>query len=218
MRSTLRSIGTTLSIPILVFALAFGVSWATTPGNVVDNVDNVRYSLARLFTNDADFSTTCTAFSINEEKSFWMTAYHCIGQNMLLDGQIAWSVYRSAKHDLAVLESPGITKPALVPCAREPIMAETVGGLGFAHGWDVAQYREGKVALSRVTGLNVPETDADEEFLITDFEWIGGMSGGPIIMEDGCVLSVIQASGDESGTGRTLTTILAATRQFWEYN
>ena len=150
----------------------------------------------------------CTAFSINESRRLFMTAAHCNGENLTLGGEIAWSVYFNEAEDIMVLQSEGIVKPALKP-GKLPKVGQDIASIGFGYGFKEPMFRTG-----RVSKVQAPFDDIGE-FMETDFSIIGGMSGGPMIDQDGKVIAINQRGNMQISLGKNIRQILELTRQYW---
>jgi S1-C subfamily serine protease len=159
---------------------------------------------------------SCTAFSINEDRRYWMTAFHCLGEEMFIDGQIAWSIYKNETHDLVVLQSPGIARPALPLATENPRVGDAIASLGYGYGFAIPQFRRGVVSLLELPGENIHILTEKTTVNVYDIQWMGGMSGGAVVNAAGEVISVVQVEeGGRSGLGRPLETIRKHTAQFF---
>lgn len=178
-------------------------------------------SVQEMVTDEAGIQsvqTVCTAWSIDEQRGMLVTAFHCIGDGMRVNWQIAWVVYANPTLDLAVLQSPGVRLPALKPRTRPILAGLSIAGFGHAYGWEVPLFRAGHVSHPYM--LVPPVKDAyptlDGRFLVTDFAPIGGMSGGPMLDVEGKVVSITQMGNGVQGLGQPIDVILRATAGFWE--
>lgn len=151
-------------------------------------------------------TSTCTAFSINEDKAYFLTANHCIRDTFTLNGHIAYSVYENPTLDLAVVESPGAAAPAFHPSMAESTVGTSVTAIGYANGWQVLQHFSGKVSAMH------------EDTIYFDFLLSHGMSGGPILDTNGDVVAISQLIDTDCNCSISLSLkeVLAATGQFWE--
>ena len=169
---------------------------------------------------NVDGRLTCTAFSINGREGYYLTAYHCV--------EYAVSDLRLAKDDpvgvvkvdkdadLALLTSPikrlGLKwRPTLAPRGTR------VWAAGYAFGQ----------ADFYTTSAVVAHT-WDSPFLVTPpgyvfyGNFIGGMSGGPIVDEDLKVVSIVQHGGhpaselQDIGGGPGFITLYRFTRGYWK--
>jgi S1-C subfamily serine protease len=153
--------------------------------------------------------TVCSAFSIDEQRGLFMTAYHCLGEALTLDGHIAWTVYAHRDLDLAVLETRGVRKPALVP-GPAAVVGQPIAAFGWGYGLNEPLFRTGVVSA---VGLVIPELSG--AWLTTDFSLVGGQSGGAMVDAEGRVISINLMGSSAVGLGRSITDILAATAPFW---
>jgi S1-C subfamily serine protease len=146
-----------------------------------------------------------------------MTAAHCLSASVTVEGHIAWAVFVNEDADLAVLMVPGISLPALQPRVQDIEVGMPVATFGYGHGWPVPQMRIAHVAVVGALMEFLPDT---QRVLVVDNVLVGGMSGGPMVDEDGRVVSVNQLtdSGSGSGMGRVMPLVMEITRQFWEFD
>ena len=154
----------------------------------------------------------CSAFAIDEHRNLFMTANHCTGANMKVDGFPASVVYVSLEHDLAVLVCYGVNMRALKPSTQPILRGTPLAAFGYGYGWLKAMFRAGSVAIP---SIQLNEIGGDF-YLITDFALVGGMSGGPMVDNEGNVVSINQLGNAEVGLGRPLDVIMAATAPYWE--
>lgn len=179
--------------------------------------ERLKQSTASLISHDGALTQSCTAFSINEDRRYWMTAFHCLAPEMLLDGQIAWIVYKNETHDLAVLMAPGRSAPALALADTAPAIGQTIAALGYGHGFPIPQFRVGTVAALDLPGKEIDVITEKTTVTVFDVAFIEGMSGGAVVNTDGDVVSVVQLQeGGRTGLGRPLETIRQATAQFFD--
>lgn len=143
----------------------------------------------------------CTAFIINQEKHFLLTASHCKpdqGAMLWVDGVSTRIVFLDPKRDLMVVEAKDIdpARPALRLAHRNPIIGEEVMSIGFGYALERPFFRQthvqdDKMALSGIDG---------GPFISTDSPFVGGQSGGPVVNIAGEVVLIVQR-GDGGTTG-----------------
>ncbi|MDF1749478.1 MAG: serine protease [Alphaproteobacteria bacterium] len=142
-----------------------------------------------------------TAFSL-ESNGVWLTARHvvdgCDKVGLMTGPSKAAKVRQIWIHptaDLAVL-SQSLRRPALTMAARAPVIGEQGYGVGYPQG------KPGEVVgklLGRATSRSTGRYKLDEPVLIwsetarfPDFSGdLAGISGGPLLAQDGTVLGVI---------------------------
>jgi S1-C subfamily serine protease len=152
----------------------------------------------------------CAGWSIDKRASRYMTAAHCVGTTMMLDGKISASVvFLDEPGDMLVLQADSpYQKPALHPSRTRLQRGTPVAAMGFGQGWPIAMFRAGTVSIPSIS----PRDFAYVEYMITDFAFVGGMSGGPIFDTNGDVVGLVNRSFRDGtmGAGRTLAALKAA--------
>jgi hypothetical protein len=156
------------------------------------------------------WQTVCTAFSIDEHRQLFMTAAHCLDNPIKVDWQNAWTVYENGALDLAVLQSPGVKRPALKPRTAPIPFGLDVASFGHAYGYETPQLRAGIVAHPEAL---IPELK--QTFLVFLPAPIGGMSGGPIVDSEGKVVAITQRGNGFNGLGKPVQVLISATGPFW---
>jgi S1-C subfamily serine protease len=153
---------------------------------------------------------SCTAWSVDRRKSTYLTAAHCYGETILLDGKVpAHVVSIDEPGDIMVIQADSpYQKPALRPSAFGVYKGTPVAAMGYGLGWPTAKFRAGTVSIPSIS----PRDFAYVEYMITDFAFVGGMSGGPIFDTNGDVVGLVNRSFRDGtmGAGRTLAALRAA--------
>jgi len=143
----------------------------------------------------------CTAFVINQEKHYLLTAAHCEPEK----GATLWADYvptrivlLDSKRDLMVLEAKDIdpTRPALKMAAANPEIGQEVMSIGYGFALERPFFRQAhvqddKMAISGIEG---------GPFISTDSSFVPGQSGGPVVNAAGEVVLIVQR-GDNGTTG-----------------
>lgn len=167
----------------------------------VDNhvIESTRSSLVRI-SGDTPFGEhyVCTGFLI--EPGLILTANHCLGTNLLADGDKTIVKGKDEFYDLALLTSK-TSKPSLT-FRDEPVMEqENLFGVGYGNGWSVP------IAIREVVVVpNYAPFPGASSGIIGKAGFIGGMSGGPVIDASGKVVGIVQRgqSGLDYGVGVTM--------------
>lgn len=144
----------------------------------------------------------CSAWAIDVRK--FVTAAHCIGDDMKLDGHPAFVIAQDNVLDLAVIVSDYV-KPGLTIRQAPLTRDESTIGLGYGFSWLFPTITHHKVMILSYT--------PSPEDIPTAGVWyygpfIGGQSGGAVIDEDGLVVGVIQRGSDVVGYGIDSATLL----------
>ena len=144
----------------------------------------------------------CTAFVINQEKHYLLTASHCKPEGehgeLWADRVQATIISLDTKADLMVLEVKNLdpSRTALKLADSNPVIGQEVMSIGFGFALERPFFRQAhiqddKMALSGVDG---------GPFVSTDSPFVGGQSGGPVINIAGQVVLIVQR-GDGGTTG-----------------
>ena len=160
----------------------------------------------------------CTAFIINQEKHYLLTAAHCQAN----EHQLLWADYVLAKvilldsqRDLMVIEAKEIdpARPALKLAVKNPAIGQEVMSIGFGYALERPFFRQthiqdDKMALPGVSG---------GPFVSTDSPFVGGQSGGPVVDAAGDVVLIVQrGDGGTTGLGVGVETLHARVGRFFE--
>lgn len=144
----------------------------------------------------------CTAFIINQEKHYLLTAAHCFaGQQgtVYADSIPTRVVVLDQKKDLMVLEAKDIdpSRPALKLATKNPERGSEVMSVGYGFALERPFFRQAHVQDDKTM---IPEDGIGGPFISTDSSFVGGQSGGPIVNGLGEVVAIVQR-GDGGTTG-----------------
>jgi S1-C subfamily serine protease len=150
---------------------------------------------------------SCTAFVIHdaviEDKDkldYLLTAAHCDGEKLFADGQPASMVWKDTKKDLMVLSVKDTGRPALTLAKRDAQIGQEVASYGYGYGFERPMFRVSHIADDRAR-VN------DQDYLMIDAAFVGGMSGGAVVNHDGQVVMIVQLGTDRAGMGVGAETI-----------
>lgn len=179
-----------MRFPALILAslLSAGCA-AATALSVPTNPAAILSSMVRVTSEHtaADKMMTCSAFVVDEDRGWVLTAEHCIlangdrGFKIGVDGSPSELIAKSKW--LAVVTIPPNSKPAVRLSHRRPPVGEQVVGVGWA--W-------GKMFLT-LPRLSAGYNDTD---LMLNGAFIPGMSGGPVVDGSGAVIALIQGGNE----------------------
>lgn len=144
----------------------------------------------------------CTAFIINQEKHYLLTAAHCYagGAGTLWADNVPTRVVAlDLKKDLMVLEAKDIDpkRPALKLAAKNPERGQDVMSIGYGYALERPFFRQAHV---QDDAMQIPEAGIGGPFISTDSPFVGGQSGGPVVNLAGEVVMIVQR-GDGGTTG-----------------
>lgn len=199
-----------LAFLVVVSPLRAG-SWEDVAAKVSKSIGQVTIM------EDGDVKGYCTAFSINDAKDYFLTADHCLGQYLTVDGMNAYPIWSDPEADLLLLVVPDSGEgkyPALKMASAMPVQGAPAAGLGYGYAIFGSTFMAGYVVQPDSTAVLEPYGNK-QHYTLTNIV-IPGMSGGPIFNDKGELISVVQLGDDKIGIGRTLDEIKALTGKFWE--
>lgn len=162
-------------------------------------------SIALLQGSDA----TCTAFVIDAKREYVLTAAHCDMKDMVVDGIPTKVISKDVKRDLLVLEVKGIDRPALRLSRENPKVGDEVGSFGFGYNFTHP--------LFRTTHISATDIEEFPGKILTDTDFVPGLSGGPVIDAAGAVVMIVQAgNGSTVGVGAGAETIKSSMGRYFE--
>jgi len=191
------------------------VTWEQTTARVMRSLVHLDQP------DDKGMSSTCTGFVINSGRALALTAYHCVAGEMpfTVDGQPSYIVDAKPELDLAVVVDEAERKPDL-PRRRSDVRYGTaVGAVGYGYSLLSPIFKAGTVANPWVNFVAAGEDDkADAQkgpWVMTDFPFVAGMSGGPIYDIDGRVVGVVLRTDNLTGVTRPMDNIQSLTKKYW---
>lgn len=182
---------------VLAFLLLLMPSLASAKSSLTKIVDQVSASVVRIdgiLDAELEHRYTCTGFVVSLNRV--LTAAHCIGELMTVDGQAIDQVVKVDRSmDLAVVAVFSKKRPVIFD-DRTLVRFEPVYGIGYAFGWTFLT-----TTIGAVENAAYAPTDEIAPGVIVFGIYIGGMSGGPVIDQHGHVVGMAQQTNDGIGYG-----------------
>lgn len=200
---------------VSILALSIGLN-AQVPQKALDVEESLAYVTKKV---NAGTVGTCTAFSINEDAGYFITAAHCLSQGrpgaLELDGTPVGVARSYPDLDIMVLHSDRIRKPQ-VSTNHNPDKGSLAWAFGYPYGsGSGAVVRSGIVSNPRANMR--AQGNPSQDWLVYDNSNLSGMSGGPLVDSYGNVIGVIIASNDRDSINRPIDIVIEATRSYWDF-
>lgn len=216
-----------LVVVLLVSQVTIGLLYAADPWK--DAVRLVRTGLVRLerpvsiqevhalhhpniFKFGDVLRAICTGFTIDAVREYVLTAQHCNGDKLTVDGKKAFVVWEHEAEDLMVLRVEKLERAALHASKKTLSTGLPLAALGYGYGLSEPLLRVGHIASSAQA---LPGLTGD--WLIASISYIGGMSGGPVFDDQGAIIGIVQMSDPYVGIGRRIDRVLKVTSDYWAH-
>lgn len=205
-----------------VIAAVFVIAAPVSASDWQKQAEQLRKSIAfvGIYDEEANLTGSCTAFSINDAKDYFLTAAHCYEGALKVDDKNAYVIYYDQVADLLVLVVPDSgTYPAL-KLATKVAAGEEVASYGWGYGLDFPTFRAGVVSTADV---KFPQISAaygyggpDERYTLCEFLGIHGMSGGPVVDAQGNLVTIVQIGiPDSTDAGRSLSELTSKVGKYF---
>jgi S1-C subfamily serine protease len=185
----MRAVALVLALLVASFSSIQAKDWS-------DVVKQVERSIVYL---EGD-SGACTAWVINVEKKYLMTAAHCDQKgNIYVDRVLAKVIAKDTKKDLMVVFAEDLdpTLVALRLASKNPSRGQEVMSAGYGYALERPFFRKASI---QDDALMIPEGGVGGPYISTDSPFVGGQSGGPVVNNAGEVVMIVQR-GDSGTTG-----------------
>lgn len=159
---------------------------------------------------------SCTGFVIRThakgDKTLVLTAAHCYGQELYADHAAAKVVYKDGKHDLMILETDDLDRPAVAFAAKNPAQGEELASFGFGMALDKPMLRIAHVSNA---AIELPDVEGGP-FVMIDAGYVPGQSGGPCVNAAGEIVSIVQRANGLLGIGQGVEQIRERIKRYLE--
>lgn len=139
--------------------------------------------------SDTDSVYLCTGVIVDAAKGYILTAEHCVDKNeeTYVNASIPATIVKVSE-DLAIIKAEPMMGPP-IQTAKEVKVGEEVVSIGYGDGHLMALWR------------HIASFYNDSSDIQLDGDIIQGMSGGPIVNENGELVGINQISFDRMGGG-----------------
>ena len=134
---------------------------------------------------DGELRTVCTTTAIGDGY-LWLTAGHCGGGDVFIEGERAAVVYRHEDFDLMIVRTAVAHAWPLHVQRDQPIVGQRVLMLGHPIGLP-AQFFQGSIS-----SLSTIIEDGERPFMMFDLTACGGNSGSAVVNAQDEIVSVLQ--------------------------
>lgn len=148
-----------------------------------------------------------------EDKDLVITAAHCDGKELTVDGQPAKVKAKFQREDLLVLEVDDTGKPALKLAMKNPDVEQHVTSVGFGYALEKPLVRQANISQ---VDLRMPEAEFQSEYIALDAPFVGGQSGGPVVDQESNVVMIVQFGSSTVGFGVGAETIKKKVGKYFE--
>lgn len=198
---------TKLLLPIFVTFLLLTLWFAPPVGGLTLPYKSIQ-PLQRI--KEGTLGNICTSFSINEAQGYWLTAAHCIEDELVLvNGHPIVVIFTDPLADTVVYEERHVT--AIPLAIKAPAVGDEIYVLGYPYGaFDVITF------FGRASGHNV-RLDDTGKVDIYNVLGLPGQSGGPILDKSLRVVGLGHMSTKTGAMfGPTYEAFVASVGRFWE--
>lgn len=183
----------TLKARLLSALLALAILAPTpTMAGKLDFLSSVRPMQAYRFNpyiGGEELANMCTASSINQEQSLWLTAAHCVagGDDRYIGGIKVEIVEQKDSIDLAVVKVPGLKVKAIKFAKKGPAVGDLIMVAGHPLG-----LKPLFLTIGYVANPSAWFDDGDRFYMLYGVTGAPGNSGSPVVNKKGELVSLLQ--------------------------
>jgi S1-C subfamily serine protease len=161
---------------------------------------------------DGNVFGSCTGFAINQAKGYFLTASHCDGEKVRIAGTASFKMFKDERKDLMVLRAINLDLgPAIKLAKTDPDIGTAVASIGYGFGLEQPMFRLGNISHTRI---EIEELSGP--FVMIDANYVPGQSGGPVLNDQGELVSIVQRGAAGFGFGVGVDTIRDRVGRYFE--
>lgn len=184
-----------LLLVLALLTVSFSNTYAVSSWTAIAEKLNQSTVFVEIVTG-TDTVGSCTGIMINAEKHYVLTAGHCDGEKILVDGTATYKVFKDERKDLLVLRAANVDRPAIKLAKNGPVQGDQVASHGYGFGLEKPMFRVAHVSNTDmvIEGLSGP-------FAMVDGAFVPGQSGGPVVNDQGELVMIVQMGNEMLGLG-----------------
>lgn len=134
----------------------------------------------------------------------------------------AFPIYVNLDADLAVLVVPESGEVPAIHLGSSIEQGQPIYNYGYGYAFNEPMFRAGYVSIVDLFDESKLAPDPgilvgkDQHFTVTDFAFVPGQSGGPVVNAEGKLITITQLGDDKVGFGRTLSAIVKLVGKYFE--
>lgn len=154
----------------------------------------------------------CSGFTINQEKRYVLTAAHCDGYKVRIAGTPSLRMFKDERKDLMVLRALSLDLgPAIKLARNNPVVGDEVASLGYGFALEQPMFR-----VAHISHAAIDIEELSGPFVMVDAQFVPGQSGGPVLNQQGELVSIVQRGGSGLGFGVGVETIRSKAGRYFE--
>jgi S1-C subfamily serine protease len=165
-----------------------------------------------VFDEDDTRIGACTGAVIHVLKQYVLSASHCDGKRILINGTQAFRIFKDDRHDLMVLRAAHLDADVAIPIARNsPKRGEEVANMGYGRAFVDPMFR-----IAHISNVNLQIEGLAASYTVIDNDYVEGQSGGVLVNLAGELVSIVQRGAPGFGFGVGVDTIRDRAGKYFE--